>query len=111
MKTMFDIKAMLLLCAILLAGGMAMPPGSWNRVRWDCVRKTDARGRTVVVAELVFNDERRAVSSACLRRRKSVCCLKSSMKGISGSPMWRFESRDRQSPGETADAKSRSRRL
>jgi hypothetical protein len=51
------------------------------------------------------------VSSACLRRRKSVCCLKSSMKGISGSPMWRFESRDRQSPGETADAKSRSRRL
>jgi hypothetical protein len=35
----------------------ALPPGEWNKVRWDCVPKSDAQGRPVLGARLFFNGE------------------------------------------------------
>jgi hypothetical protein len=35
----------------------ALGPGLWNKVRWECVRKSDARGKPYVDASLFFNGE------------------------------------------------------
>lgn len=35
----------------------ALGPGLWNKVRWECVRKRDARGKPYLDASLFFNGE------------------------------------------------------
>lgn len=35
----------------------AKPPGAWNLVRWECVRKTDHLGKAYYEAKLFFNGE------------------------------------------------------